>query len=176
MTEKQQNTTTPNKDQGHRSKKQWPWQKRGQAKSEHTAKKKEPDEIPILKYGPANNFNRFKEAMSKTALKEYGNLGKLIKLGKYFEPEEPDSTEYDFVNDPMGINMANYREDMKEYRKELMRMRNDRPKLYAHILQYLSEESQDEIKRSDKFTKIDEDTDPLGVVTCGRDSQGKYYQ
>jgi len=74
-------------------------------------------------------------------LKDYGQLGKLIKLGKYYEPEEPVSTDYDMVNDPLGINVANYREDMKEYRKELMRMRNERPKLCALILQYLSEES-----------------------------------
>ena len=42
-------------------------------------------------------------------------------------------------------------------------MRNDRPKLYALIYQYLSEESQEEIKRSDKFDTIDEATDPLGL-------------
>lgn len=63
----------------------------------------------------------------------------------------------------MGINIANYREDMKEYRKELMRMRNDRPKLYALILQYLSDESLEEIKRSDKYETIDDETDPLGL-------------
>ena len=34
-------------------------------------------------------------------------------------------------------------------------MRNDRPKLYALIYQYLSEESQEEIKRSDKFDTSD---------------------
>jgi len=52
---------------------------------------------------------------------------------------------------------------MKEYRKEIMKMRNERPKLYALILQYLGDESLEEIKRSDKFEKIDEETDPLGL-------------
>jgi len=47
----------------------------------------------------------------------------------------------------MGINIANYCKDMKEYYKELMRMRNERPKLYALNLQYLSEESLKEINR-----------------------------
>jgi len=56
-------------------------------------KEKDPEEIPILKYGPANNFTKFKEAISKTALKDYGQLGKLIKLGKYYEPKEPVSTD-----------------------------------------------------------------------------------
>ena len=44
-----------------------------------------------------------------------------------------------------------------------MRMGNDRLKLYALIYQYLIEESQEEIKRSDKFKMIDEATDPLGL-------------
>ena len=42
-------------------------------------------------------------------------------------------------------------------------MRIDRPKLYALIYQYLSEESHEEIKRSDKFETIDKATDPLGL-------------
>ena len=112
---------------------------------------------------PANNFTKFMEALSKMALKDYGNLGKLIKLGKYYEPEEPVSTNYNFVNDLMGIHMANYWGDMKEYRKELMRMRNDRRRLFVLILQYLSQESLEEIKRSDKYEKIDKETDPLGL-------------
>ena len=106
--------------------------------SKYKKKEKDPKEIPILKFGPANNFMKFKEVTSKTALKDYGQLEKLIKLGKYYEPQEPVSTDYDLANDPMGINIANYREDMTEYRKELIRMRNKRPKLYAFILQYLS--------------------------------------
>mmetsp|Transcript_8146 Transcript_8146/g.11879 ORF Transcript_8146/g.11879 Transcript_8146/m.11879 type:complete len:557 (+) Transcript_8146:2397-4067(+) len=163
MTEKNQDKGSSKGNQGQRQQRK-PWHHRKQHhRPEYKKKEKDPEEIPILKYGPANNFTKFKEAISKTALKDYGQLGKLIKLGKYYEPEEPDSTEYDMVNDPMGINMANYREDMKEYRKELMRMRNERPKLYALILQYLSDESLEEIKRSDKFEAIDEATDPLGL-------------
>jgi hypothetical protein len=53
-------------------------------------KKKDPQEIPILCYRPTNNFAKFREVLSKAAMKEYGNLGKLIKLGEYYEPEMPD--------------------------------------------------------------------------------------
>ena len=158
MTEKQQTNQqqNQNRDQGQRQGHKKQWQKRGQqGRSDYQTKKKYPEEIPVLKYRPANNFTKFKEALSKKALKKYGNLGKLIKLEKYYEPDEPDLMEYDMVNDPMGVNKANYMEDMKEYRKELMRMRNDRPKLFALIYQYLSDESQEEIKRSDKFKEID---------------------
>jgi hypothetical protein len=52
--------------------------------------KKDVLEIPILKYGPMNNFMEFKEALSKRALLEYGDLGKLIKHGKVILPEMPD--------------------------------------------------------------------------------------
>jgi hypothetical protein len=45
----------------------------------HHPPKKDPQAIPILMYGPSNNFMLFKEAMSKKALVDYGNLGKLIK-------------------------------------------------------------------------------------------------
>ena len=58
--------------------------------------------------------------------------------------------------------------------KELMKMRYERPKLYALILQYLSDERLDEVKRSDKFEKIDEETDPLGL--CRRNTQSQFMR
>ncbi len=45
-----------------------------------------PSEIPMLKYGNGNNFHKFKSTLSEVALKEYGNLGKLIDLEKYYIP------------------------------------------------------------------------------------------
>jgi hypothetical protein len=42
------------------------------------------DGVPILRYGKGNNFHKFKQALSEVALKEYGNLGKLINLGMYY--------------------------------------------------------------------------------------------
>jgi hypothetical protein len=41
---------------------------------ESSAQCKDPDAVPILKYGPNNNFMRFQEALSKKALEEYGAL------------------------------------------------------------------------------------------------------
>jgi hypothetical protein len=55
-----------------------PWQKK-QHHQRPEAKKKDPEEIPIQQYGPNNNFPKFKEALSKAALKNYGNQEKLIK-------------------------------------------------------------------------------------------------
>ncbi len=139
-----------------------PWQKKHQYQRPE-AKKKDLEEIPILKYGPNNNFPKFKEALSKAALKNYGNLGKLIKQGSYYTPKIPDRADYDMQNDPDGLNKMAYLEDMKEYRKEIKAMEKDRPKLYALILQYLSEESLEEIKREDGRDDVEEATDPEGL-------------
>ena len=42
-------------------------------------------------------------------------------------------------------------------------MKNNRLKLYALLLQYLFDESLDKVKRSDKFEKVHQDTDPEGL-------------
>jgi hypothetical protein len=52
--------------------------------------KKNLDDVPIIKFGPSNNLMKFKEALSKKVLEEYGVLGKLIKKGKIKEIEETD--------------------------------------------------------------------------------------
>jgi hypothetical protein len=74
----------PKQDKAYREQKQYeqckPWQKK-QYHKHPEAKKKDPEEIPILKYGPNNTFQKFKEALSKAALKNYDNLGKLKKQG-----------------------------------------------------------------------------------------------
>jgi hypothetical protein len=65
--------------------------KRWHRKGQHgKVKKKDHEAIPILKYGPGNNYAKFKEAISKVALKEYGDLGKLIHQGIYYIPPAPD--------------------------------------------------------------------------------------
>ncbi len=42
-----------------------PWHRKGQHGEN---KKKDPEAIPVLKYGPRNNFAKFKEAISKVVL------------------------------------------------------------------------------------------------------------
>jgi len=77
--------------------------------------KKDPEPIPILWYGPSNNFMKFKEAISKKALLDYGNLGKLIKHGYIVLPEQPDRETYGLDDDQDGLNKLDYLEDMKAY-------------------------------------------------------------
>jgi hypothetical protein len=128
MTDKKQSDKPERKvTQGYK-----PWLRksgRGQGK-EQIAKKKDPEEVPILTFGPNNNFAKFKEASSK-ALREYGDLGRLIDAGKYYSAEPPEPTDYDLVNDPYGLNCATFLEQQKLYMRHWEDMINDRPKLYA---------------------------------------------
>jgi hypothetical protein len=55
---------------------------------------------------------KFKEAISKKALLDYGNLGKLIKQGYIVLPEQPDRETYGLDDDQDGLNKLDYLEDM----------------------------------------------------------------
>ncbi len=100
------NVPAPKKDEKKADRK--PWMRRGghYAQQQQQQKKKDPTEIPILRYGPNNNFSKFKEALSYQALKQFGDLGRLIELGEYYEPDPPDLDDYDFTarGDPSSQN------------------------------------------------------------------------
>jgi hypothetical protein len=133
-------------EQAHQ-RKQSRWRK-GQHNVE--PKKKDAEAIPILKYGPSNNFAKIREAMSKAALKQYGDLGRLIRQGSYYIPPEPNKATYhhfDATNDPDGLKKATYLEAMKHHQKKLAGMEDDREKLFAMIMMYLNEESLDAVKK-----------------------------
>jgi hypothetical protein len=88
----------PKQEEKHNVKK--PWFERGakmQGRGIQQQKKKDPTEIPILRYGLNNNFSKFKETLSYQAMKQFGDLGRLIELGTYYEPIPPDLDDYDFT-------------------------------------------------------------------------------
>ena len=158
---KEKEPSKPKNSDSERKKKGFQkWHRRGQTET----KKKDPEAIPVLKYGPSNNFTVFKEALANAALKEYGALGKLIKQGdEYKEPKAPNVKDYGLEDDDTGLQKALYLEDLKDYRKEKNKLDENRPKLYGLITQYLSIESLDEIKRQPTFDKVDEAADPKGL-------------
>jgi hypothetical protein len=99
----------------------------------------------------------FKEALSKKLLEEYGALGKLIKQGRIEELEEPDKTFVDLTDE---FEKMAYIEDMKTYRKLKWELDQKKPKLYATILKYLSDESLEAIQKTKDWTDIKEKVDP----------------
>jgi hypothetical protein len=132
---KQQGQQNANQKQNENKKGEKRQQRKGFLPEE---KKKDPDAIPILKYGPSNNVMRFKEALSKKALLDFSNLGKLINQGFIIMPDLPDRNTYGLDDDPDDWNKQDYLEDMKQYRRKVSDCKRDKPKLYALILKYLS--------------------------------------
>jgi hypothetical protein len=131
----------------------------GQGRDQQANKKKDPEQLPILTFGPNNNFAKFKEALASKALREYGDLGRLIESGHYYTPNPPDPDEYDLVVDPYQLNCAMLLEQQKLFMKHQEEMVNQHPKLYAMIWQYLSQESKDEVKRSAEYEQMKETRD-----------------
>jgi hypothetical protein len=116
---------------------------------------KRPDEerrinIPMLKYGKGNNFFQFQQALYKRALKDYGDLAKLLTLNKYYIPEIqlPDFTSAGVST--IEIDLVKM-ELVKDFAKQVGRMRADRPKLYGLILEHMSVESRDEVAREPDY-------------------------
>jgi hypothetical protein len=77
-------------------------------------------------------------------LQEYGDLAKLLTLNKYYIPELhlPDYTTSGATEE--AINLVRM-ELMKDFVKQIGRMKVDRPKLYGLILENMSVESCDEV-------------------------------
>jgi hypothetical protein len=121
-------------------------------------KKPDPDAVPILKFGPGNNFMRFKEALSKKALEKYGRLGKLINMGKFDNLEEPDRTFMDLSDE---FEMADYLDAMKTYRKLKLDREEKEPQLYALTLRYLCEESLEAVQKHQNWADIEANADPV---------------
>jgi hypothetical protein len=52
---------------------------KGKENKKQTKRPEEEGSIPVLRYWQGNNFIKFRDALTKAALKEYGLLRKLIK-------------------------------------------------------------------------------------------------
>jgi hypothetical protein len=105
---------------------------------------------------------RFREALSKKALEEYGVMGKLILKGVIEEPKEPNKVLYDLDDE---YEKLDYMEEMKTYRKLRNEQKEKKPKLYATILKYLSEESLEAVKRATEWSEVEEEVDPEKLWT-----------
>jgi hypothetical protein len=156
----QKQSTKSNQDKsGKDEKKTKPWHHRNQLTE---SKRKDPEAIPVLKYGPLNNFTKFRDALSKAALKEFGSIGKLIKQEKLEIPEEPDRAEYNFA-DPDGLVCAIYLEELKKYNHRLEEYEKNAPRLFGLILQYLSNKSLEAVKKDEGWDDIEAEADPEGL-------------
>ena len=128
------------------------------------------DAVPVLTYGPNNNYIEFRKRMAIAASKMYGDLGRIIEDEKYYSPDPLDNTQYNMQDE---IEKAICLELNKERERHINKMTRERPQLYAFILSKLSQTSEDELKRYNleetvgattttyTFQEINESKDPL---------------
>ncbi len=59
--------------------------------------------VPMLRYGPLNNFDVFKKRLAIACLEKYKNLGRIINDEKYYVPPNINPLDYDLTHDMMDI-------------------------------------------------------------------------
>eukprot|EP00557_Chaetoceros_sp_GSL56_P005694 CAMPEP_0176500028 /NCGR_PEP_ID=MMETSP0200_2-20121128/13286_1 /TAXON_ID=947934 /ORGANISM="Chaetoceros sp., Strain GSL56" /LENGTH=1532 /DNA_ID=CAMNT_0017898575 /DNA_START=170 /DNA_END=4768 /DNA_ORIENTATION=+ len=125
-------------------------------------------DVPMLKFGPSNNFVLFKERLATACLEKYGKLGRLIALEKYWVPPAIDEKKY-LVKDKDGnmimteITKQTMIQDIKERSNLIAKMENSRDNMFAYMESKLSKESLDEVKRHKDYETVKGDVDPLGL-------------
>ena len=121
------------------------------------------NKVPTLKYGTDNNFPLFKRNASMAAMEKYGDLGRLIELGEYYEPDEVEIEDYELDDDPHGLNLSDLREARKNRTRRINKMECDRAGMYAFLLLHLSNESLDAVKLQDNWDVAHSTKNPLAL-------------
>jgi hypothetical protein len=156
------NRNGTNKNQGYRNPKK-------------TSKPVNSDEaVPVLRFGPNNNYVTFKDKLKTACLEKYGDLGRLIKDEEYYEPPEVDKTDFPNADSDIFEKQALI-EAIKERASLVRKMKLDKSSMYAYIMSKLSVESVDEVKRHRDYSKADDTFDPLELwKDCEGDSHDFY--
>jgi hypothetical protein len=114
--------------------------------------------VPMLKYGPNNNYDYFKKKMITACMEKYKHLGRIVEDEKYSKPPEIDRNAYNLNDEFDKTRLA---DAYKTRDKEIHKMNEDKPALFAYILSKISKESRDEIERHDKYKSFNGTKDPL---------------
>ena len=83
----------PKQGEGNKQGAKKPWENGGRKSWNPSKPKDEKRRVPMLKYGQGN-FHVFMEELSTECLTKYGNVGKLIELGKYYEAVQPTRVDF----------------------------------------------------------------------------------
>ena len=138
-------------------------------------------ELPVLRFKNNlndNNFVEFKEALSAYALREYGDLGRMIEDLEYFEIPEVEVPNDDSLspdNDPHGFRALQIRNLMTDRTKRMSRMEAQKTPLYSVIWNQLSLESKAKVQESELFAVTETSKDPLRLwlLVCERHLVGR---
>ena len=124
--------------------KQTTWQE-GRGKQYAPQVRKQPGEVPMLRFGQPNSFYAFKEAISKAAVEKYGHDGTLFETGVLYKPVRPNREDYDDAEENKYDEIL-FIEDLKGYARRLNESKAKAPMIYGYVWKFLSIESQDEVK------------------------------
>jgi len=158
MSGKDNNKTTNKENVGKGGETSKSWHK-GRGKQYAPQVQKQPGEVPILRFGQANSFYAFKEAISKAAVEQFGHDGKLFESNTLYVPPMLDPKDYSGITDPK-ISDLMYTEAVKAYTRKVNDGKMAAPKIYGYIWKYLSPESQDEVKHQADYVAFNADKDP----------------
>ena len=114
--------------------------------------------VPVLTYGPSNNWIEFKKKITIYAGEQYGVLNTIMKEGKYHA--------YPFPTEDSTITNSTQREkaldaDIKIRQNNVNAMNVNKPHLYNFIISKMSTESESQLQRHKDFEDIHEKQDPL---------------
>jgi hypothetical protein len=116
--------------------------------------------VPMLRYGPNNNYVTFKDRIKTACMEKYGDLGRLIELDKYWEPPAVDRAAFPKAKEDLVERQALI-EAVKERASAIAKMKGNKSSMYAYIMSKMSTESLDEIKRHRDYDTVNENVEPL---------------
>jgi hypothetical protein len=102
--------------------------------------------VPMLRYGPSNNFVTFKDKIKTACMEKYGDLGRLIELEAYWQPPKVNKDAFPKADSDIYEKQALI-EAVKERSNAVAKMNSNKSSMYAYIMSKMSTESIDEIKR-----------------------------
>jgi hypothetical protein len=153
--------------------------KQSSTTSNFSSKSSSSDDVPILRYneGVSSNFVDFRKKLGNRAMHDYGNLGRFI---------EDDSDDYWFPPpayggdlEILGMVVSEAEQPVKFFERQLekekvsesrkardkiiLKMKENRPALFALIMAHLSIGSETKVKECATWELINEEKDPLGL-------------
>ena len=127
-------------------------------------------ELPVLYFAEGQedlqtNIMDCKELRSIYLKRTYGYAGRLLDLGKHYEPEpvKRPTIPNGASDEEKAIVMNLYREDCKIRLREIAEMKRAYAKIYAFLYGQLSEESKEKVKTVQNWDDIEESNDPLDL-------------
>jgi len=100
---------------------------------------------------------------------EFGNVGHLIELDKYWEPDPipaPIVEEYSDRNEPLGLKKADLMETVEARCRHIEEMKSKHSSFFAVLYGQLSSESEEKVKQCASWNRVDLEKDPLGLWKC----------